>query len=325
MNADAEVVKTEEVASEDLQTSDNPDSLAGIIERSKIEFSGHPAEGGEEPPEETRTDGEDPPEPPEPEKKFKYASHEEAEKGAAETQRFATEKAEEAKTARERAEALERELAEVRAAPPEPAEAPKPPTRVEAKGRVATALKTIRQLDEDDPEYDDKVADAWAEAGVGGPQVPVPDTAEITKIVTKQVKEELQAARDVVAAKEAESETIRIRTTATELATKSGLDMETGSADHRLFWDVAREIPATNPELEAKPLKEQTEWVVNEVRRLTGKVIETKAQRDERARQHQAQNTPLGRGSTRPQTTSTKQEPATLGNILENQRAARRI
>jgi hypothetical protein len=116
-------------------------------------------------PEEKLTE-EVPPAPPE----KKYKSWEEAEAGARETQRFATEKAEEAKQAREELAALRQKLADKEKPdePDKPAEPDKTPEQLEAEeeDRIAKALDEIDGIAEDDPDYKRKVAKAWRKARI---------------------------------------------------------------------------------------------------------------------------------------------------------------
>ena len=77
-------------------------------------------------------------------------------------------------------------------------------------------------------------------------------------------------------------------------------------------------------EFDDKPFEEQVQWTVNEVRRLKGEVVQSKAEMEARARQTQTDNAVLGRGAERPKKPAAP-EPYTLGSILNKHQAGRRI
>jgi len=355
---DSQIVPTEE-----LKGPEDEGSLADIMERAQpITFTGHPAlgedeaagegdkpgpEDGDKPPEVSADEGDKPPAgevdgnkieapPPKPEKpEKKYKSWEEAEAGATEHQRFATEKAEEAKREKEARERVEQEATELRQqlaekAAEKPPEKPpvevKPVTPEESASKIEAALEEIGQLDEDDRQYRKKVAMAWAKAGFGaGTGAPMPSQAEITEAVTKEVMAELdakKAAEDAATAeKHKKIEADRAWKDAVGLAGKSGLDMVEGSADYRLFDSFSREMPE---EVQGKPFTEQVAWVAGEVRRATGKVVETAEEAKARALKAQKDNIVLEKGGTKPPVKPST-EPYTLGSILTTQEQSRRI
>lgn len=296
-----------------------------------IQLTGHPAMMEEEPEPEPEPEGEEKAAPTGEEEKppeKKYKTHEEAEAGAREHQRFATEKAEEAKREREAREAAERERDELRQKleaadkPPEkPAEETvevKPPTRDEQKARLLSvaraankkALEKIGDLDRSDEDYQDQVAAAWAEAntealleaGIGSG---VSQDA-INKMVSEQVKTTLQtereaekAAREEQRKKDEADEAARIEIKAKELGLKAGLDLDDPESVDSIVWD---RVKTMIPEEVYKKgtLEAQVDWVTTEVRRRTGKVAQTAAEREEAARRTQQENSVLGRGGHRP-------------------------
>lgn len=315
----------EAVKPEDLEVGN---SITESLEKSRMILTGHPADGGTlglesqeddaQPP--TRTDPpepSDPPEPPDPPKP-KHATWDETEKARINAEARMTTAAQEAAEAKREADTLRQELEEAKKpAVVDPAEAAKPVT-LDAKARVKQALKAVRELDEEDPEYDDKVAEAWAQAGIGAPGVTL-DAKEIAKEAARLTREEIKA--ETTAQREKE-ETAAIRKDAASIAAKAGLDMEDGSADHIIFWKKAGQMPE---DIKAKPFEAQVDWAVNEVRRLTGKVVETVEQARERARRAQANNTVLERGPARPKGKQTSEEPYTLGSLIDKSIAVRRI
>ncbi|MBI4961034.1 MAG: hypothetical protein HY915_16310 [Desulfovibrio sp.] len=329
-----------QVLLEEFKGPEDEDSLANILERSRHQvLTEHPAAGGmgalEPKPEEEETplpeetseteDGKPPDEtkPPETEPpKFepKHKTWEETEKARIEAEQKMHAATEETAQTRRELEELRQKSAEKEPEPP--AEAPKPVTKEGRKERVKTALATIRDLDEADPDYDEKVAEAWAEAGVGGSEVP--DKNEIAKLVREELKAQDEAKRqkdEEVAQEQADA---NVRTKAEELAAGAGLNMGKGTLDNRLFWDVARGIP---DDQKSKPFPEQVQWAVGEVRRLKGEIVQGKPGAEEQAREIQKQNAVLERGST--QTTRTRKpaepETYTLGGIINSQMNQRRI
>jgi hypothetical protein len=252
--------------------------------------------------------------------KPKYKSHQEAERGAREHQKKVTEATEQAKRDREAREATERELNELKqkleTAPEKPAEPVKTSEELEAEqeGRIETALDEISQLDEFDPEYKKKVARAWRKAGVGGagqPAIPIEE-------ITQRVREQLQAESAQVDPQDIRED---IRAQAAKMAGKSGLDMEEGSADSKLFWS---QVPRMPKELDGKPFEEQVQWAVNEAQEIKRQVLQSREKLDERGRKVQVENAVLERGAERPKTASVS-ESFTLGSIMNKHLQSRRI
>ena len=279
--------------------------------------------------------------------KPKYKDHKEAEIGAREHQRKVTEATEQAKKDREAREAaekerdeLKRQLAEKDAAhqPPEKSPEPeevKPVTQGERRNRIKAsskaALQKIAALDTYDPDYQDKVAEAWAdalsEAGLGTADAPLPTGKEIEELVSKKVQEQLTAAREAeaaVRARETEQEThTRVWNKAMDLATKAGLDMDPDSADFELFTNAAKKTPG-----DIQNIEDQVAWAVNEVRRKLGKAALTQAGQQAAARQNQYQNAILERGNTRPDAAKKKSnddEPYSTSSLMREVQEARRI
>jgi hypothetical protein len=304
-----------------------------------------PLEEETKPPEETPKEGEEkPPETKTPSEeeipegwgfKPKYKDHKEAEKGAREHQQKVTEATEATKREREAREKLEQENKELRekltekeAKPPEPPVKTLEELEAEQEARILAALEEIGGLDEGDPDYQKKVARAWRKAGVGGVGQPaIPDPQEIARLAVQQVKEELKAEEEAKRQRDEEGRQQQAnadaRTQADNLAAEAGLNMAKGTADYRLFWDVAGDLPEN---LKSKPFTEQVHWAVGEVRRLKGEVVQDKQTAAEKAREVQRQNTVLERGSNRPgKATEPEAKTYTLGGIINSQMNARRI
>jgi len=251
-----------------------------------------------------------------PEKKYK--SWEEAEAGARETQRFATEKAEEAKQAREELAVLRQKLAD-KEKPVEPDKAAEQ-LEAEEEDRITKALDEIDGIAEDDPDYKRKVAKAWRKAKLGGANGSTKAISEeaLAEMVDRQVEKRLSAKEAEGTRQRQEAEETRTRSTAAELATKAGLQGVTddpaalGTADHIMFWAVAKGVPE---ELRSQPIEAQVEWAAAEVRRRKGEVVQTTEAERERARQAQNNNTVMGRGTTQPRK-AVEPETFSLGGVL---------
>jgi len=273
-----------------------------------------------------------PPAPPE----KKYKSWEEAEAGSREHQRFATEKAEEAKQAREELAVLRQKLAD-KEKPVEsdkPAEPDKTAEQLEAEeeDRIAKVFDEIDEIADDDPDYKRKVAKVWRKSkliGANGSTKAISDEA-LAEMVDRQMEKWSAVKEAETVQQRQETEHSRIRSTAAELATKAGLQGVTddpavlGTADHIMFWVVAKGVPE---ELQSQPIEAQVEWTTAEVRRRKGEVVQTTEAERERARQAQNNNTVMGRGTTQPRK-AVEPETFSLGGVLnevqeERKQAAR--
>lgn len=274
----------------------------------------------------------------------KYKTHEEAEAGAREHQRFATEKAEEAKREKEAREAAERERdelkqkLEVASKPPEkepdkPASDDELNAQVEAVAEAANeeALATIGELDRTDPDYPKLVAKAWAKANAkvvkAAARAPL-SQADIDALIDKRLQTkdaETAAQREEQRKKDEASEGARLEAKAKELGTKAGLDLDDPESADSIIWDRMKgQIP---DEVYAKgTLEAQAEWVTAEVRKRTGKVAQTAAEREEAARRTQNENGVLGRGGHKPSKPFSKEgDLGSLGSDFAEVRQQRAI
>jgi hypothetical protein len=251
--------------------------------------------------------GEVSPESPKP----KYATIEEAERAAQEAARRMHAATEETATERKAREALEAELADLRAK--EEART-KPDALAARKATYAEALKKIQSIPkrneetgelEYPPDYDDQVAEAWASTA--------PDPEKIIEEVARRAEEKEAARRAAAEAATAEQraidESARIRADAEKLATGLGLDMTPNSADYRLFYTFVDELAADpKHELRDKPFEEQVKWASSGVRQVLGKKIELTDAEREAARRAQQRNAVLERGVTRQAPTEPKKQ-----------------
>lgn len=362
MAGEAAVAATEpnpeivDLATAEIKTAADKDSMANLLEASResriIGDNGPPpnevedepepepeASGGEEGAPETKearekAEAEAATSKP-PEFKPKHKSWEETEAARQEAERTMHEATTKAKQEAEAREALERERDELKqrleeaAKPPEkPVEAVKPVTPASRKAKVAQALKTIRELDPQADDYDDKLAEAWAEAGMGAEG---PSKEEIAKEAAKIARDELKAeqAADVAARAAAEQASAADRAwqEAVGIGQKAGLNLDDqDSADYIIFERMTSKIPE---EMKGKPLAEIADWMVAETRKRTGQVVQTQAQREAAARKVQNENAVMGRGNERPAATVRKKEEEnqlfTMRGILDQTLRQRRL
>ncbi|MEA2039630.1 MAG: hypothetical protein U9N82_07325, partial [Thermodesulfobacteriota bacterium] len=243
-----------------MEQSTEPLTVGDALKENEAVFEGHPAGT----PVEDKTPGEGlPPKGNKPLEggeaspdgsgvKFKYASQEAAEAAYKEAESLIGKSTAETKRERERAEALQTELSELRSkAPVVPPKAPEPPKQTNAD-RMKELLDKVNQLDPEDEDYQTKVAEVW-----GQREDAIQDT------VDAKVKEALDVyAKKVQADKEkadAEINTQKsILSDATTAGENAGLDMKKGSNDSELFWAFADKAPEGS-------IEEQIKWTVDKV------------------------------------------------------------
>lgn len=270
--------------------------------------------------------------------KPRFKNQEDAEKSHAEAERKmheATTQAAKDKEAREAIESerdeLKQKLEEALAKPPEkPAEETKPATGEDRKVRIKTATKAvfakIAEMDRTDDDYNEQVADAWAEGleavGMGGTDL---TQAEIDKMVKGSLKAEQEAeaaTREEKRKKDEADEGARVEVKARELGSKAGLDLDDPESADSIIWDwVKTQIP--KEVFDKGTLEAQVEWVTAEVHKRTGKVVSTSEAEKERARKAQLKNSVLPRGNNRPPDQESKPEEYSLASLQKADREKR--
>ena len=282
--------------------------------REKSVFTGHPAEestpepGNEETDAEEETDdetgdaedegdAEDQDEEPEqkPKPKFKYASHEEAEKGAKEAERRMHEAIEEAKRIRAEVEEIRKQVSVATSKGEVTKEEKK-----ELDALFKEMLGRIKQVDPDDEQYDDVLAKEWAKA------VQTVTTMSITEAMQKQAEE---AKRIEVE----RSQAAYVESKAIELAKKAGLDMETnGSVDADLFWSLSRNSVG-------ETLEDRINWTIKKVNDVKSSIAGRTIQSQEKTKKAQAKNKVLERGAANVNTGRKTDEvkPLSISEALE--------
>ncbi len=264
------------------------------------------------------------------EKEFKpkYKDHEAAEKGALEATQLATTKAEEAKAAKEALAEREAEVVDLKkkleAAQPEKTPEQKAEevkaTREERKAQIAGVIKTatrkaIVAIDDIDQTktreeqqelataaWTEALTDALLEAGVSAASLSKAEVEKIYEEKIKASKAEEDAAKAEARKQKVVEDNAHILEEAEKLAAGFGLDMTKGSADYRLFHSLKADL-ANQKFMEAEeapPLKDQVEWVYNEVVKLKGGVAATSAEEKEKQRKIQERQSILARGLNKP-------------------------
>ena len=254
-------------------------------------------------------EGEEAPKKEEPPSGPRFKSQEEAEKAHLEAERrMTTATTEAAELKRQNAE-LQKKLEAVEKPPEKPVEekpvitAPTNEDRmvkiVEAtKAANAAAVPKLRALDPDDPDYEQKYADIQTEITAALAKALLEVSISPASLSREEVEQIYQDKLDAGRKKDEAAEATRLETKAKDMAIKAGLDLSDPESVDSIVWDRMKgQIPE---EVYAKgTLEAQAEWVIAEVRKRTGKVALTEAERQEAARIAQENNQPLGKGGTK--------------------------
>lgn len=233
--------------------------------------------------------------------KKKYASHEEAEKGAKEAERRMHEAIEEAKRMRQEVEEIRKKLEEQT----------KTGELTQKEGKEIDSLfkemlKTIKDLDADDPDYDETLANVWAKT--------ISSVTEATakKIIAQEESKRIEA--------EKRNEYVRfVEKKATEAAKQAGLDMETEqSPDYELFWTISQQAVG-------ETLEERIDWTVNKVKSLKSSIAGKTVEAQKKTKQAQAKNKVLERGLTKPTSNDSDEDDSPIGIMEALARVKRRV
>ena len=206
-----------------------------------------------------------------------------------------------------RAEAAETKLAEqeaerVRLA----AEAakPQPMSEDEQDAIFSKAAEDLRDLDNQDPNYIRDYGRILRKAvtAVSRGQVSVEPGTTPEEIASK-AWDQFQAKQATENAKTAETRARenqeRLDREAIDFAKKEGLDMTPGSADYRLFWDIARNDLGEQEFMKGDtlpPAEEQYKWVTEEAKKVLSKKVEQTDAERQAAKEAQKNNEVMGRG-----------------------------
>jgi hypothetical protein len=261
------------------------------------------------------------------ETKPRFKSQEEAEKAHAEAERKmheATTKA--ADIERERDE-LKQKLEAATKPPEKPAEEVKVLTDDERKAKLKEVAKVankkavaaIKQLDDTDPEYDDQVADAWAEAnaaalmeaGIGASTL---NQAELDKLIDQKIEAKETASKAARAEEDKKSAQQKAWDKALDAAEAAGLAVrDEDTAEYLIFDQLEKKIPK---ELWGKP-KEATDWLIAETQKRLGRTAQTAQEREAAARRTQTNNSVLGLGGRRTPQKPAKATPGSLDDDFD--------
>jgi hypothetical protein len=192
------------------------------------------------------------------------------------------------------------------------------------KKQNAAALKAIEELDPDDPEHRDKVADLWARFYTSVQKFarkPVdaegkPLRAETHPVEPAVKKETPPAAPPAEPAAPASTEERRKQTRdyIDERARTAGID---DPGNDPLWTGVALQTPAQDEAGNKLSLDQQIDWTVKKYNEKMAAI---------KARVHQQTNTPLDRGGNPPAGGSREPDvPMSLGDAVERSKERRRL
>ena len=230
------------------------------------------------------------------------------------------------KAAEKRADEAERKLAEQETEKTRlAAEAvkPKPLSEDEQDAVFEKAVRDLADLETADENYHKNYAKIWRKAVIEAGQTrTLPDSDTLAEEAANKAWEKIQAKQAAETAKTAEERQkeadARIRQQAIDYAKQAGLDMTPGSADYRMFFDVAnndlgkQDFMAENP----PPIEDQFKWVTDESKRILGKKVEQTEAERQAALANQRRNTPLGKGGNPPPREEFK--PKSFSERLDN-------
>jgi hypothetical protein len=278
------------------------ETMADIVTKTRPVYDGHPANAeeessvGEGPSEEEEepTGSEEPQEEEEEEEppRFKYKTHEEAEKGYREAERLATERAEEAGRERERSERLQRQLSDLNASLSKltPAKEEKEPSSTLSdftQTQLADVFDRIGRLDPEDPEYTKKWAAVYSEFYS---ELNARQQAEIDKRFEKYDADRREEQRALDAEELVQESVVE---TATDVAEKAGLDMSEDSDDFFMFWTFCDRAPEGS-------IEEQAQWTCDRISEIKKGIKEPILKSKRKARETQERNEVLDRGGEGP-------------------------
>lgn len=252
------------------------------------------SQSGEEP---SEGEGEEPPvtgsgsPSPEGEQRFKYKSHEEAERAYREAERRMHQATTEKAALQKELEELKARLAALEQERQEQVK-PVPPQKEEAVARLVELNERIDELDPFDPDYARQKAELEMEKAFILDAVKAHQAIPSPEVVKDLVRQEL-AAREQEMARSRAMEELQQRVI--RMAESYGLDMKPGSWDYKQFWRAVR--AGDIPDGENITLEDQ-------VKALAEEILADKAGFGQRAvqkmqRLHE-ENAPLGRGGTGP-------------------------
>ena len=222
------------------------------------------------------------------------------------TEETATErKAREA--AEERAKVAEEKLAEQERLAREAAR-PKPLTEEDQDAVFEKAAEEIAELDRTDPDYLKNYARIWRRAvSKAGEHRAMPDADTLAEEAANKAWEKLQAKQAAESAKTAEERQResqeRLDQQANDFAKQSGLNMTPGSADYRLFWDIAHNDLGEQEFMKGDSppqLEEQFKWCADKAKAIRGQVVEQTDAERAAVLAAQKNNQVLGKGSNPP-------------------------
>lgn len=196
-----------------------------------------------------------------------------------------------------------------------------------AQARNEQALKEIDELDPDDPEYRKKAASAWARANkdiryfsnTSGkpPQSGIPAQ-------NQQPAPPAPAALPPQADQDASAEAVSY--------VKEKLTAAKIPQDDLLFWKIARDVPATDPQGKPLDLDTQINLAIAETQNYRAAILgntgispDAAAEADRKARATQAQHLPLGRSSADRAAVTPPAAPVSMTDAISFAQEQRRL
>jgi len=263
---------------DESQTSSIEDSGGDddLVTAGDLEDTSLSEEEGEEEPGEK---GE--PEPP----KYEYKSQEEAEKAVKEAKAAMHRATEESARYRKALENIGKQTRQ-----------DEPPEESKRKTVMKDAMAKIRQLDAEDAEYEDKVAEIWADAHDQIAQIRVQDYSRERATVDEKIKYTEGKAKE------------------------AGINMESQRIAN-LFWGITDYAPAGT-------LDEQIEWSVNAFKEVVTEIKGEAAEEVKKDQQRKRDMRAMGRGSGRgpsPGKLEEDEEPDTLTGAIQAIRQQRTV
>ena len=288
-----------------MEQATEPLTVGDAFEQNVSTFEGHPAEdlsnesdkgGSEIDKKPVEPKGDKKPQEPAGDKKpvegekpeFKYASQEAAETAYKEAERLIGKSTAEVKAERERAEALQVELNDLRAKTPVLPKEPEPP-KPTSTDKMKDLLDQVNRLDPEDKDYHAKVAKIWGQRE-DAIQSSVDDRVKVAlDAYDKKAKEEKDR-------ESAERNTQKsILSNADTAGKEAGLDMKKGAGDAEMFWAFADKAPKGS-------IEEQIKWTVDKVKEIKAafaapgkEKVEKEVEAARKAKENQNQNSVLER------------------------------
>jgi hypothetical protein len=280
-----------------MEQTTEPLTVGDAFEKNVSTFEGHPAEGITNEPDKGGSEGDKKPGESEGDKKpdeggskleFKYASQEAAETAYKAAEKLIGKSTAETKAERERAEALQIELNDLRAQTPVTPKEPEAPKST-STDKMKDLLDQVNKLDPETEDYHAKVAAIWGQREDAIQSSVDIKVKEALDAYDKKAKEDKDRADAEVNAQKS------ILSDADAAGVEAGLNMKKGSSDSEMFWAFADKAPKGSIETQIK-------WTVDKVSGIKAALAAPEKEKEEKeaetarkAKENQEQNSVLER------------------------------